>query len=127
MPRVPSAAQSRSILSLVRRCVPPEVAAASQGINQEQFEALMRARPASAFQKAVLEAQAQCEIELIAHIRSGLDGWQAAAWIAERLFEARWLRKSVFAKPEPTQETPFSELDENVTPIRPGVGTRKRG
>jgi hypothetical protein len=118
MTRTPSAAQRNRIASLVRRCVPPEVAAASEGIDAKRFEQLMRPSSPPAFRTAVLEASAQCEIELIMHIRSGLDGWQGAAWIAERLFESRWLRKSVFAPKPETQETPFAELDENVTPIR---------
>ena len=118
------------VANLVRAGVVPLVAAQAEHVSEARFADWMAKGARNehwryeTFRDAILKAEADCEVLLVSKIRQAAsdDVWQAAAWLAERRFGDRWLRKSVFAQPEPgapsTTGDPFADLD-NVTAIRP--------
>lgn len=131
----PSPEQQRNITARIRIGLAPIQAAVSCGVSKNEYEDWIRAGEAGGqgrakyinFVKAVREAEAESETQLIAYIRNAASNgnWQAAAWLAERRFGERWLRKSVNETDKPAgapsgDSDPFSGLD-NVESI-----TRRR-
>ena len=126
---------THSVSQLVVLGVPAKAAAATMGVAGEVFDKWIAdgARNSRGkyrqrlFVLAVDKATAQLETQLIGKIRGAAnENWQAAAWLAERRFPEKYVRKSVSADSEAGKQSganvpqldPFRDLDDNVTPIR---------
>lgn len=119
-----------AVAKLIKLGVPPLTAAVSKGIKEEEFVEWMRRGETNAtgdyryarFYDAVSSSQADAESLLVGRIRSAAtDNWQAAAWLLERLFPERYVRRSV-SNPDaspgtPGQPDPFAGVDK-VVPIK---------
>lgn len=134
--KLPDAALMDQVEELVVLGVPPIAAALAQGVTEQQFAEWITlanaggrgSRSCAEFRDRVATAEARCESVLIGRIRgASKDSWQAAAWLAERRFPSRYVRRSVQAEPtgDGTLNTPdpFAELDDaapvaQVVPIR---------
>jgi hypothetical protein len=126
-------AVEKPICDLVRLGMEPQKAALTRGVTEEQFEQWMHFGRVGGrghelhvrFRRAVLQAEAECEAMLITQVRSGKN-WQSAAWIAERRWPDRWLRRSIQDDDRENRPDgrpaaggdPFAELD-NVAEFKP--------
>lgn len=126
---VPDAETTAGISQRVRAGMQPDRAARAVGVDGQTFQRWMSMgleggedyEPYVQLREAVLTAEADCEQSLVGYVRrEAMEGnWQAAAWLAERRFPERYVRKSVTAdKPVATSnpDDPFDHLD-NVTSI----------
>lgn len=120
-------AMIQEVVELVQLGVPPVVAMMAQGVNEEQFAAWVvrgtrRSKPGTRdtlqrrLVKAIAQAEARCEAILVGKVRaSATTNWQAAAWLAERRFPERYVRKSVVVdkddEPIKPGGDPFAEVD----------------
>jgi len=129
---------TQTISKLVILGVPPKAAAATVGVAGTVFDEWMADGEANArgkfrqrrFWLAMDKAAAQCETQLVSKIRQAAgESWQAAAWLAERRFPEKYMRRMVASAEAETkgpganvpQHDPFRDLDgdtTNVTPIR---------
>jgi len=116
------------IAEMVGVGVPPMVASKAHGVDESDFVEWMRKGQNNArghgnyarFYEQVIKAEADSESTLVAQIRMS-SKWQAAAWLLERRFPERYLRKSVSEpKPKPAPgfgADPFDAVDK-VVPIQ---------
>jgi len=121
-------ARTEEIVELVLLGVPPLVAAEAQGVTESEFVEWMRKGQLSGsghgnfrqFYEAVNKAEADFEAGLITRIAISKD-WKAAAWLAERRFPERYVRKPVgdaAKKPgDGAEADPFSDVDK-VVPLK---------
>lgn len=117
--------------------VPPQTAVLAAGATEAQFSDWMKRaqRPAEDgsdqpyvdLADAIRRAEARCEAIIIARIRKASTvSWQAAAWLAERRFPDRYVRRSVNERDaqqsgEPQTIDEFADIDDvddNVVDIR---------
>ena len=123
-----SANLTDAIASQIKLGVPPRTAAACEGIEADTFTEWMARgarngrgeHPYHKFRVAILKAEAECEKLLVARIRQAASNgnWQAAAWLAERRYPERYVRKSVngttIREPDLQDEPKPDRLDELV-------------
>lgn len=120
------------IVEMVRLGVPPMIASEAHGVQQSDFVEWMRKgqvngrghRNFAQFYEAILKAEAECESALVGRILvAAATDWKAAAWLAERRFPERYVRKPVSEagdakKPgAPGQADPFDSVDK-VVPLK---------
>lgn len=93
------------VRELIMVGVPPLPAVMSLGATEDEFTAWMttgataKSGMAAKLYVAIKEAEARCEAVLVGKIRaSATANWQAAAWLAERRFPARYVRRVAFAR-----------------------------
>lgn len=84
-----------TIVAALREGMYREIAAKLAGIHRDTLYGwLERGRtgeaPYAAFSDAVEKAEAEAEQETVRSARTGGDGWQAKAWLAERRWPSRW-------------------------------------
>lgn len=116
---------------LVTLGVPPLAAVLAQGVDEATFaDWWQRGKdggrgngPQIKLRSAIVVAEARCEAVLVGRIRRAANNeWQAAAWLAERRFADRYVRRSVNAEDRvpttPMAPDPFAEVDEVVVPFR---------
>ena len=135
--KLPDVALIDQVEELVVLGVPPVAAALAQGVTEQQFAEWITlanaggrgSRSCVAFRDRIVTAEARCESVLIGRIRgASKDSWQAAAWLAERRFPSRYVRRSVSAEPAMSDSAmpasdPFAEVDDaapvaQVVPLR---------
>lgn len=85
----------RIIVEALREGMYREVAATLAGIHRDSLFAWMARgatgeEPFKSFSDAVKSAEAEAEREVVREARSGCEGWQARAWLAERRWPSRW-------------------------------------
>jgi hypothetical protein len=105
------------------------VASEAHGIDESLFVEWMRKGQVNAsghgvyhkFYEAIKQAEAELEAGLVGIItQASIKDWKAAAWLAERRFPERYVRKSVgdaAPKPGAGEADPFDKVDK-VVPIR---------
>ncbi len=119
----------KTISNLVVMGVPPESAAGAMDVAPLVHKEWMEDGEANGrghykqrrYYLAMTKAVAQCEAQLVSKIRTAAnENWQAAAWLAERRFPEKYVRRSVNDEKIPSTPVagnPFADLD-NVTPMR---------
>jgi hypothetical protein len=118
------------VTNLIKLGVPPLTASMAKGISEAEFCKWMEKGAQGGkgnwryakFFEAVNTAEAECEAFLVGKIRSiaGDGNWSAAAWLAERRFPEKYVKRSVNSKQqeeETGEADPFADVD-NVMPLR---------
>jgi hypothetical protein len=121
-------ATTEKVTKLIHIGIPPVVAAEAHGIPEGEFVEWMRKGQVSGsghgnfvrFYEQVCKAEAEFEAGLIERIAS-VDDWKAAAWLAERRFPERYVRKPVAEagdkKPATGDADPWDTVDK-VVPLK---------
>jgi hypothetical protein len=123
-------ATTTKVVKLIRMGIPPSVAAEAHGIDQGEFVEWMRKGQLSGsghgnfrqFYEEVCKAEADFEARLVSTISTASIGdWKAAAWLAERRFPERYVRKPVSEasgpKPATGDADPWDQVDK-VVPLK---------
>lgn len=104
------------ILCNLRRGTSFEGACEAAGIARQTAYAWLKAADRGderyyGFRDAILQAQGEAEELLVTLVRKAAEyrSWQAAAWLLERRFPARWSRRSEVALARESQLSPEEE------------------
>lgn len=83
------------IIDALREGMYREVAARLAGIHRDTLYGWLERghageAPYADFAEAVDKAEAESELETIRLVKTGMEGWQSKAWLAERRWPSRW-------------------------------------